>query len=169
MTENPLTSRLARLRALAAKSDADSLIGLHEEALFLRAFPPDAATLRETGRLLTSIKGRVDRLRAAGDELAASEEPELSGIAGSAFTAIFSHGVARRLAELEPGRIKIDWDRYEITDQLAPAWRRLFPLVEEDLAVEAHIPYSRALRPSHRASSTKTRPWRMMPSSCWTV
>ncbi len=141
MTANPLHARMAELRRLAARSDPASLIRLHEGLLFLRAFPPDARTLREVERLLASIPGRVARLRGSGSDMTPFEAPEVSGIAGTGFTAILHYGVVRRLAAIEPGRLAIAWDHYEVTDRLAGPWRRLFPLVEEDTMVEPHISY----------------------------
>jgi len=110
-----------------------------DQLLFLRAYPPDALTLRRVEKALRQATNQATRI--AVRQPAAFEAPEVSGIGGTAFTAIFSYEVARRLAELERGRVKIDWDNYEIDDRLAPAWRRLFALAEEDLAVEAHVPY----------------------------
>ena len=121
--------------------DAGSLIRFHEALLYCRAYPQSAALLREAEKLLASFHGR-----AAGMNSDACEEPEVSGVSGTAFSAVFSYEVVRRLAGLEPGRLAIDWDRYELTDRVAGAWRRLFPLVEEDTMVEAHAPYVEWLR-----------------------
>ena len=118
----------------------------HEALLFQRAYPPTPKALLRAERGLAGFARRVARLRKAGADLAAFEEPEVSGIAGTAFSAIFSYEVAKRLLELEPGRLEIDWERYEATDRMAMAWRRLFPLVEEDTMVEAHVPYLEWLR-----------------------
>ncbi len=117
------------------------LIRAHERLLFLRAYPRNPAMLRRTEKLLASFQKRVERLRRSGADLSPLEEPEVSGIAGTGFSAIFSYEVVRRLLEIEPGRIKADWERYDVTDRLAGLWRRLFPLVEEDTMVEAHVPY----------------------------
>ncbi len=141
MNGTDLAARLEPLMKLAAARDAGSLIRLYEGLLFLRAFPPDRRTLRQAETLLAGIPDRVRRLRESGADMSAFEEPEVSGIAGTAFTAIFHYEVVRRLAELETGRVAIDWDCYELTDRLAGPWRRLFPLVEEDTMVEPHIPY----------------------------
>ena len=124
----------------------ESLIESHERLLFLRAYPPDRETLKRTEALLASIPERVAALRAAGGDLSPFEEADVSGVAGTCFSAIFSYEVTRRLAELEGDRLRIDWDRYEATSRMAGAWRRLFPLVEEDTMVEAHVPYLEWLR-----------------------
>jgi hypothetical protein len=140
-----LLARLERRRF----PDAASLIRFHEALLFLRAYPRTPELLRLTEDLLASFGERVARLRAAGGDFDPFEEPEVSGIAGTGFSAIFSYDVARRLAALEPDRVHIDDDCFEPAKHLAPAWRRLFPLVEEDLMVEPHIPYLEWL---HRAA-----------------
>ncbi len=127
-------------------SSPDSLIRFHEELLFLRAYPPNREALKRAESLLGSISGHVVKLREAGADLAAFEEPDVSGIAGTSFSAIFSYEVAKRLAELEGDRLRIDWECYEGSSRLAGAWRRLFPLVEEDTMVEPHVPYLDWLR-----------------------
>jgi hypothetical protein len=69
---------MARLRRLARKLDPGSLIDLHEGLLFLLAYPPNARTYREAGRMLATIPRRVAKLRAAGADLSPLEEPEVS-------------------------------------------------------------------------------------------
>ena len=121
--------------------DAASLTRFHEALLYCRAYAQSPALLRAAEKLLASF-----HKRAAGMDPDAFEEPEVSGVAGTAFSAVFSYEVVRRLAGMEPGRIEIDWDRYELTNRVAGAWRRVFPLVEEDTLVEAHVPYVEWLR-----------------------
>jgi hypothetical protein len=121
--------------------DANSLTRFHEALLYCRAYAQSPALLRAVEKLLASF-----HKRAAGMHPDAFEEPEVSGVAGTAFSAVFGYEVVRRLAGMEPGRLGIDWDRYELTDRVAGAWRRLFPLVEEDTLVEAHVPYVEWLR-----------------------
>jgi hypothetical protein len=101
--------------------------------------------MRQTEQLLAAFAERVKRLPEGADS-EAFDAPEVSGVTRTSFSAIFSYDVVRRLAELEPGRVEIDWDRYAVTDRLAGAWRRLFPLAEEDTMVEAHVPYLDWLR-----------------------
>ncbi len=116
--------------------DPSELIRLHETLLFHRAYPKSEGVLRRADELLASFAPRV-----AGLDMDLFEEPEVSGIAGTSFSAIFSYDVVRNLAARHRGEVSIDWDRYEFADRVAGLWRRLFPLIEEDTLVEAHIPY----------------------------
>ena len=70
-----LLSRLARARL---RKPAD-LIQLHETVLFLRAYPQSPRVLRLADELLFSF---AERLR--GVDQAPFEDPEISGIAGTA-------------------------------------------------------------------------------------
>jgi len=133
----PSDGQLERLLAAAARRrfrDPASLIRLHETALFLRAYPRSPEVARLADAILFSFAGRVA-------DLAAFEEPEISGIAGTSLTAVFSYEVARRLAARHPRDIEIAWDRYDGIDRLGPVLRRFLPLLGEDWPVEAHVPY----------------------------
>jgi hypothetical protein len=137
---------LGALAALARRrfTRADELARFHEALLFVRAYPHNRAVMRETERLLGSLHERVGPLSEAEKEL--FDAPEVSGVAGTSFTAIFSYEVVRRLARMEPGRLCIDWDYFEPPDSVAGLWRKLFPLADEDILVEAHVPYAKWLR-----------------------
>jgi len=134
----PENGDLERLLAAAAKvrfPDPHELIRFHETLLFLRAYPrtPDVA------RLADAILMRFqERTAGAGEE--AFEDPEISGIAGTSLSAVFSYEVARQLAERYPRNVEIAWDRYDTIDRLGPALARLLPLASEDWPVEAHAP-----------------------------
>ncbi len=133
----PGDGQLERLLAAAAGRqfrDAASLMRLHETALFLRAYPRTPEVARLADAILFSFAGRVA-------DLAAFEAPEISGIAGTSLTAVFSCEVARRLAARHPRDIEIAWDRYDGIDRLGPVLRRFLPLLGEDWPVEAHVPY----------------------------
>jgi hypothetical protein len=137
-------ARTASFLAAASRlpfGDAPALIRYHEALLFLRAYPaaPEIARLAEDQ--LLSFHERVDRLRAAGADLQPFEAPEVSGIAGTEFSAILSYEAVRRLVAEFPEEITVDWENYEVTDKLAAAWRLFLPLLEEDSMVEAHVPY----------------------------
>ena len=133
----PGDGQLERLLAAAARRrfrDAASLIRLHETALFLRAYPRTPEVARLADAILFSFAGRVT-------ELEAFEAPEISGIAGTSLSAVFSYEVARRLAARHPRDLEIAWDRYDGIDRLGPVLRRFLPLLGEDWPVEAHVPY----------------------------
>jgi hypothetical protein len=138
----PGTRELERLLAETARrrfGDPHDLIRLHETLLFLRAYPRTPEVARLADLILSSFPDRVGAL-AAGTDLSPFEEPEVSGIAGTALSAVFSYEVARRLARLHPREIEIAWDRYEDTARMAPLLSRFLPLLREDWPVEAHPP-----------------------------
>ncbi|HLY18493.1 MAG TPA: hypothetical protein VKR61_14775 [Bryobacteraceae bacterium] len=137
---SPDTKDLRRLLAATSRHrsrDASWLIRLHECLLFLRAYPADADVVRLADGILHSFAERVAGL----PDLAPFEDAEVSGIAGTSFSAVFSYEVARQLAGRYPRDIEIDWENYEHTDKLGPVLRRFLPLVDEDWPVEAHVPF----------------------------
>jgi len=129
----------AVLESLAARRlpDATALIRFHEALLFFRAYPPNARVLRLAEELLESFASRLARFRGDAEPF---EEPDVSGIAGTAFSAIFSYDIARWLAARFPREVEIDWDA---TDPalLGPLLAQLNPLFAEDGLVEANIPH----------------------------
>ncbi len=131
---------LLRKMTRARFSDAASLIRFHEALLFFRAYPPNAEVLRLADELLQLIPKKIAQLRRAGVDLAPFEEPDVSGIAGTAFSAGFTYEVTRWLAEHHSSGVDIDWDGYDAA-LLGPLLRRLHRLANEDLLVEANIPY----------------------------
>ena len=141
-----LRDALTRAARLEFK-DAASLIRFHEILLFLRAYPQTPALLQQAEKILSSFKRRVDKLRANGTEdFYEFSEPEVSGIAGTYFSAVFSYHVARRLAARHPSRTNIEWEGYEEKGRLAAVLPRLLPLLEEEAYVENHFPYEAFLR-----------------------
>jgi hypothetical protein len=146
----PGDGQLERLLAAAARRrfrDAASLIRLHETALFLRAYPRNPEVARLADAILFSFAERVA-------DSAAFEEPEISGIAGTSLTAVFSYEVARRLAARHPRDLEIGWDRYDGIDRLGPVLSRFLPLLGEDWPVEAHVPYRQWIAAAHRRGTT---------------
>jgi hypothetical protein len=127
------------LAAIATQqlSGAEALTRLHETLLFLRAYPLSREVAHLADSILFSFAGRI----APGTDPAPFEEPEISGIAGTSLTAVFSFDVAQRLAALHPHHIEIGWDRYDEPDRLGPVVRRVIPMLHEDWPVEAHVPF----------------------------
>ena len=139
--------QLERLLAAAARErvrDADALIRLHETLLFLRAYPLSEKVARLADDVLFSFADRI-----AVYDLDPFEDPEVSGIAGTSLTAVFSYQVARRLAALHPRDIEIGWDRYDEQDRLGPVMQKLLPMLKEDWPVEAHVPFQQWIAAAH--------------------
>jgi hypothetical protein len=134
-------ARAERLLERAARMpmrDAAALVRLHEAVLFLRAYPASPRALRLADRILFDFASRIQ-------EPDAFDDPEISGIAGTRFSAIFSHEVARRLLDRHGRALAADWDGYEPPDAMGAALARRLPLLAEDWPVEANIPYVRWL------------------------
>jgi hypothetical protein len=126
---------------------AASLIRFHEILLFMRAYPQSKSLLRQTERILSSFKRRVDRLSESdAEDFYNFAAPEVSGIAGTSFSAIFSYDITRWLAARAPSRVGLDWEGYEETAQLAAVLPLLVPLLEEEVYVENHFPQEAVLR-----------------------
>jgi hypothetical protein len=150
-----LRSALAQT-ARAEFDDAASLIRFHEILLFLRAYPQSHALLRQTEKKLSSFKRRVDRLRErAPEDLFEFAEPEISGIAGTSFSAVFGYEITCQLAAHHSPRVNIDWEGYEGEGRLAAILPRLIPLLEEEAYVENHFPFARLLHAAKGRGQTE--------------
>lgn len=137
-------------------ADAASLIRLHEILLFLRAYPQSPALLRQTEKILSTFKRRVDKLGAgAPEELFELTEPEISGIAGTSFSAVFSYDITRWLAARHAARVEVDWEGYEGGSKLAAVLPRLVPLLEEEAYVENSYPFAAILRAAKGAGRSE--------------
>jgi hypothetical protein len=132
----------ATLTSLARQKfkDAESLLRFHELLLFVRAYPANPHLLRLAETNLRSFADRVAALQAADEDLSALADPEASGIAGTSVTDTFSYPIVRWLVEHHQ-RVKLSWDWFEDENRLAQTWPRFMPLLEEDAAVEANVPY----------------------------
>jgi len=172
MTIDALLDRLARLTCsfepgntqLAQKllaqigrrrfPDAASLIRFHEILLFLRAYPRSPAMRRLTEELLGSFHQRVTRLRVAGEDVTPLVDPRVSGIAGTAFSAIWSYDIARYLAARYPSRVEVDWDGYEGEEQLVSILKNFLPLFEDGAYVVYPVPYLAWIHSAKRPKET---------------
>ena len=126
--------------------DAESIIRFHELLLFIRAYPPNAGVLRQAEDALSTYANRVAALREAEADLSPLDHPEVSGIAGTSVTDTFSYPIVRWLVSQQAGRVTLYWDWFEDENRLAQTWPRFLPLLEEDAAVEANVPYQRWLK-----------------------
>lgn len=140
--------RSALVEAARREFDAaSSLIRFHEILLFLRAYPQSKALLRQTEKILSSFKARVDRLREAGaEDFYEFADPQVSGVAGTYLSAVFGYDITRWLAAHAPSRVRLDWEGYEETVQLGSVLPLLLPLLEEEAYVENHFPQEALLR-----------------------
>jgi hypothetical protein len=121
-------------------SPADA-IRFHETLLFLRAYPRSPRVARLADQILFHFADRIARLQSAGADTEPFAAPEVSGIAGTSLSAVFSHDVANGLAARHPHRIEIGWDRCDEIDNFGPVLARILPLLAEDWPVEAHVPF----------------------------
>jgi len=150
-TAQKLLTQLGRRRF----PDAASLIRFHEVLLFLRAYPHTSAMRRLTEELLGSFHERVTRLRVAGEDVTVLIDPRVSGIAGTAFSAIWSYDIARYLARRYPSRVEIDWDGYEGEEQLVSILKNFLPLFEDGAYVVYPVPYLAWIHAAKRRNETR--------------
>jgi hypothetical protein len=137
-------ARLSSLLSRAASErfdDIPSLIRLHEALLVLRAFPPNAGTLRRSEQLLHTFWKRVDRLGKSAADMDDFDPLEVSGIAGTVMQDALGFDLARWLVKRMPGKVEIAWDDFDDERALGAVWPRLMPLLEEDSMAEANIPW----------------------------
>lgn len=156
--EQKALPRLLRRLGRARFHDAAPLIRFHEALLFFRAYPPNSEVLRLTEELLALIRKKIATLRRAGADLLPFEEPDVSGIAGTALSAQFSYEMARWLAKNHPQAVEIDWEGYDAA-LLGPLLRRLHPFANEDLLVEANIPHMEWLRAAKGRATGSDLEW----------
>ncbi|HBB86489.1 MAG TPA: hypothetical protein DC047_02605 [Blastocatellia bacterium] len=141
-----LLSRIGR----ANINDAESLIRFHELLLFICAYPQSARARRLAESLLRIFPKRIQALRDAEIDLDSLEHPEVSGVAGLSVTDTFAFFIVRWLLKSHPRQVSIYWDWFEAENRLGQTWPRFMPLLEDDAAVEANIPFQdwlRAARP----------------------
>jgi hypothetical protein len=137
-----ILSRISRVKF----KNAESLIHLHESLLFVCAYPQSARVKQVAESLLKGFHKKVEALRHADVDLDSLEQPEVSGIAGLSVTDTFSFFVVRWLLKSHPSQISIYWDWFEDENRLGQTWPRFMPLLEDDAAVEANIPFEDWLR-----------------------
>jgi hypothetical protein len=126
--------------------DPDSLIRFHDALLFLRAYPHNAAVLRQAERLLESFVERIQRLRASGKDMSVFDPEQVSGIAGTAMQDTWNYDVVRWLARRFPRNVSIDWTDYDQEARLAATLPRFIPLLADDADVEADVPFHEWMR-----------------------
>ena len=155
--ESPSVERLLTRLSRQKISDIDSLIRFHEILLFLSAYPSNARVRQLAESQLRSFARRVATLREAEADLSALDDPEISGIAGTAVVDTFTYHIVRWLLRRHPALVRFDWDWFDDTNRLAETWPRFMPLLDEDAFVEANVPYPGWLRAAK--GRAKELPW----------
>ena len=134
--------------------DAVSLIRFHEILLFLRAYPHTPAIRQSSEELLASFHKRVTRLRDSGADISAFADPSVSGIAGTAFSAIWGYDIVRYLAARYPSQVEIDWDDYDNEERLIAVLKSFLPLFNDGAYVLYQTPYLDWIRAAKRPNET---------------
>jgi hypothetical protein len=150
--ESAHTAVIAKLLTQLSKfqfTDPHQLIRFHECLLFLRAFPHSRALNSRVENQLNTFHQRVEKLRASRADMSIFDDFDTSGIAGTTMQDTISFDIVQWLARRVPGNVEISWDDYWEDYQAERArgsiWPRFIPLLEEDAAVEANIPWRRWL------------------------
>ena len=137
--------------------DVETLIRFHEILLFLTAYPQGARLRQLTESQLRSFSKRVKALSDAEVDLSAFDNPEISGVAGTAVVDTFTFHIVRWLLKRYPTRVAFDWGWFNDENRLAETWPRFMPLLDEDGFVEANVPYPDWLTAAK--GRTKELPW----------
>jgi hypothetical protein len=130
-------ARVPELLDCLAQAQFDAprdLVRLHEIVLFLRAYPRSPGVLSLADRILSSFAARMEH-----QDPDLFDDPEISGIAGTAVSSNFSFEIAQGLAARYPNSLHIDWDNYSHPERLGAVLARTFPLAAEQWTVEPHI------------------------------
>jgi hypothetical protein len=127
-------------------AEVEALVRFHEILLFLTAYPQSARVKQLADSQLRTFSSRVSVLREADVELTLLDNPEVSGIAGTAIVDTFTFYIVRWLLARYPAQTKLDWDWFDDSNRLAETWPRFMPLLDEDAFVEANVPYADWLR-----------------------
>jgi hypothetical protein len=136
--------RLAKLLNQISRcrfTDAESLIRFHEALMFMLAYPQSEELLKQTKEILNTFPQRIKYLEKIDADLIPFEEPEVSGIAGTSLTAIFSYPFSLWLSAHHTNETDIDWEGYEDEARIGATLPRLLPLMEEEALVEAHLSF----------------------------
>jgi hypothetical protein len=145
-----LLSQISRRRF----TDAASLIRFHEALLFMRAYPQSLDLLVQTEEALLTFPARIEHLEKIDADLSPFAAPEVSGIAGTSLTAIFSYEIARWLVQHHSSETEIDWEGYEDNARIGATLPRILPFLEEEALVESHPLFLQLLRAAKQPNET---------------
>ncbi len=94
-------------------TSAKALLSLHDDLLFLRAFPGGTATLRDANRALSKFESLVSSLPKREAILL-----DDTGVAGSTTRHIQSYPIVQWLAARAKGEASLDWRHYDHPSRL---------------------------------------------------
>jgi hypothetical protein len=138
-------------------ADLEALIRYHEILLFLIAYPQNARVRRLAESQLQNFGNRIENLRKAEADLSAFDNPEVSGVAGTAVIDTFTYYIVRWLINRHSSQVTFDWDWFTDENRVGETWPRFMPLLDEDALVEANVPYQDWLQAAK--GRTKSLPW----------
>lgn len=130
------------------------LVRFHEDLLYLRAFPDDAAVLTSAERELARVAARVRQLR-AGQRAKLDD----SGIAGSVSRHTYPYGVAAWLVSRHPGEARIDWENAPAEDPFDQFARPLLIQMEGDAFDSGELDARRWIRLGSRGAAAGDLAW----------
>ena len=128
----------ALLRALDAMpiDDPEDLLGLHESALFLRAYPDSPAILRAADAALRMVPARVRRLERRDGEL--PDALDASGIAGTTVSCAFSLPVVHWLSSRFRRSVRVE-GLEEAEDRLGEALPSVLLPAEGEALADGYV------------------------------
>ncbi len=151
-------TKLALLAALERTElrRASQLADLHNQLLFVRAFPDDHDVLEAACRGLAQFAGRMRRLtRVTHAQLADS------GVAGSVSRHTFEAPIARWLSERFPGDAEIDWAAVTDRESLEVLFTLVAQRAEHDALESPAIGIRDWLRSAHAGTAGTNLAWLM--------
>ncbi|MBV6522070.1 MAG: hypothetical protein MNPFHGCM_02214 [Gemmatimonadaceae bacterium] len=130
------------------------LAQLHDDVLFLRAFPDNAAIALLAQRCLHAVSRQLER-----QPLAVRDRFEDSGMAGSKSRHTFPFALARWLVRSFPNEVEIDWAALEDETVVSALIRSCLTRAEEDGYDDPTLSMRQWLRVAKPASIRSTLSW----------
>ena len=154
---------LAQLRTVRLTTHAQ-LNALHEDLLFVCAFPGASSTRALARRMLAEIGGRYERL--SSSQRRAAED---SGIAASTTRHVFPYAVVQWLARSARGDLEIDWRNFDEPSQLDGFVGLLLRDAEREAFDSGEFTTREWIRLARRADARTDLEWLMEAASASTA
>jgi len=133
-------SLLERLRGLQFAT-ANELIAVHDNLLFLRAFPQSERVARLADALLVGLEPQAAKFAAAEENADAFDDESVSGIVGTTVSNTLTYDLARQLAARHRNALTASWNVDDHYRQMGLNLPEVVPLMADDAYVEADTPY----------------------------